>query len=381
MKTIIIVVFLIAFCLGQRLDINSDSCRKYLQKFGAADVPDGYGATKLSSSGDVKFVTGSNDVQVNLRYSDFDLFYDTTYFGLVQEDGKPASDTCLDLKLWKFTSNSYSDPIQVTDIPIIASNNFTKRWRYYTFIIPGKELGTRLVQTSNSNQFIYKGFYAIAYYVTGTDDVQYTFFFEFSVIVDRATGTSVDTVFKPLTQTATIDCLPNQICQIKTDSIIKWCTDLACDEYATPDLHFYDNFVLQQVVTTAGMNFYLTQTEVWYTGDGILKKAKIIVVDNSVKGQVIIQLRAEIVWSSVKFKVSSTLSTTQAGARRLWTDQTFYDDVIGYTEEIECIKAEGAKECPDCEQQCDAQGYANYDCSACLSSIIIAFIFVLLIVA
>ncbi|CAD8211129.1 unnamed protein product [Paramecium octaurelia] len=94
-----------------------------------------------------------------------------------------------------------------------------------------------------------------------------------------------------------------------------------------PDLHLNDQFVLQQVVTTANMNYYLTGTEVWYTGNGLNKKATIVSVNNSVKGQVIIQLNAEIAWRSVTIKVTSTLSNTQTGARRLLV-QTTYDPVV-----------------------------------------------------
>jgi hypothetical protein len=45
-----------------------------------------------------------------LRYSD-PLYNDATYFGLVKEDGKTEDSTCLDLKLWKFTSSTYADPL------------------------------------------------------------------------------------------------------------------------------------------------------------------------------------------------------------------------------------------------------------------------------
>ncbi|CAK68453.1 unnamed protein product (macronuclear) [Paramecium tetraurelia] len=368
MKTIIIVAFLVAFTLGQRLDINSENCNKYLQKFGTANNPDGTGATKLAFTGDIAFVSGSTDVKVNLRYSDVDLFNDATYFGLVQEDGKTAATTFI---LIQYKLLIYPQP---------ASNNFQKQWRYYTFTIPGKELETRLVQTTNSNQFIYKGYYAISYYAAGTDQVQYTFYFEFSVTIDRATGASVDTAFKPLSQSSTIGCTPNAACVTKADTTLKWCTDLNCTAFATPDLHLNDQFVLQQVVTTLNMNYFLTGTEVWYTGNGLNKKATIVSVNNSVKGQVIIQLKAEIAWRSVTIKVTSTLSNTQTGARRLLA-QTTYDAVSGETNELECIKAEGAEKCPDCDQECAAQGFASDSCSECSFSKIITFVFMALLLA
>ncbi|CAD8105098.1 unnamed protein product [Paramecium primaurelia] len=380
MKTIIIVAFLVALGLSQRLSINDPNCNNYLKKFGTANNPDGTGATKLAFTGDIAFVSGSTDVKVNLRYSDVDLFNDATYFGLVQEDGKTAAQTCLDLKLWKFTSNAYSDPTQITDLPITPSNNFQKQWRYYSFTIPGAQLASRLVETKNANQFIYKGFYAISYYAAGTNEVQYTFYFEFSVTVDRGTGASVDTSFKPLSQTATVGCAPNQTCNAKADTVLKWCTDLTCTSFATPDLHLNDQFVLQQVVTTAGMNYYLTGTEVWYTGNGLNKKATITSVNNNKKGEAIIQLKAEIAWSSVTIRVTSTLSDNQTGGRRLLV-QTTYDPVFGETDEITCIKAEGKETCPTCEEECSAQGFAKDGCPECSSSQIIAFVFLALMLA
>lgn len=124
MKSIIIFTLLVAIGLAQRLSINDENCNKYTDKFGTANNDDGTGATKLAFTGDVAFVAGSSDVKVNLRYSDVDLFNDKTYFGLVKEDGKPEASTCLDLKLWKYTSNTYSDPEIVNDLPITPSNNF-----------------------------------------------------------------------------------------------------------------------------------------------------------------------------------------------------------------------------------------------------------------
>ncbi|CAD8210718.1 unnamed protein product [Paramecium pentaurelia] len=325
---------------------------KLNKKFGTANSPDGPKATKLALTGDIAFVSGSTDVKINLKYSNLDLINDDTNSSITQVDGKTTTTPCLDLKLWKFTSNSYSDPVEVTDLPITP--DFQKQWRYYSFNIPKADLAKRLLKTQNTNQFIYKGFYAIAYYAAGTDQVYYTFYFEFSVTVDRATGAAVDTSFKPLSQKATVVCAP----------VLKWCTDLTCTSFATPDLHLNDQFVLQQVVTTAGMNYYLTGTEVWYTGNGLNKKATITSVNNNTKGQAIIQLRAEIAWSSVTIRVTSTLSDTQAGGRRLLV-QTTYDPVTGETDEITCIKAEGKEICPKCEEECSAQGFAEDGCPVC----------------
>ncbi|CAK64608.1 unnamed protein product (macronuclear) [Paramecium tetraurelia] len=374
MKTISIIAIIVVLQLGQvsSLSFNDPECSsKYLNKFGTANNADGSGASKIAFTGDVAFVSGTANVKVNLRYSDVELYNDTTYFARF----------VLILKYGNITSNSYADPVQVTDLTITPSNNFQKQWRYYTFTIPGTELKTRLVETSNSNQFIYKGYYALAYYAAGTDQLQYTFFFEFSVTIEKGTGAALDTSFKPLSYQSTLGCTTSSGCNVKPDTTLKWCTDLTCTAFGTPDLHLNDQFVLQQVIKTSGMSgYYLTGTEVWYTGSGLNKKASQITLNNSTPGQVIIQLKAEIAWRAVTIKVTSTLSTSQAGGRRMLV-QTEFDPVSGETEQIECIKDEGSEKCADCTQECDANGFAHDGCPSCSVFPIISICFLGLIVS
>ncbi|CAD8204227.1 unnamed protein product [Paramecium pentaurelia] len=382
----IIVFLIVLFAIGsttQRLNPSGLECNKYLEKFGTANNSDGSGATKLAFSGDVYFIPGTANLKVNLRYSDVDLFNDPKYFGLVQEDGKSAEETCLDLKLFKYTSNLYADGVEVTDLKITPSNNFQKQWRYYSFIIPGAEFSTRLVQTTNSNQFLYKGYYAIAYYAANSIQLQYTFYFEFTAIVDRNTGLS-EAAFKPLSRKATATCNPFEQCDPNGDSILKWCKDLTCTSFETPDLHLNDIFVLQQVMNTADKDeYYLVDTEVWYSGDGILKQATPLSVINNVKGQVIVQLKAEVVWNNVNVQVSSILSTSLTQGRRLLTQVT-YDTFTGLTQQIKCIKAEQTETCPSCEQECETNGFAHDGCEACSQSnlipllILISWLFIVI---
>lgn len=63
-------------------------------------------------------------MNVTLRYSDVEFYNDEKFKGLVKEDGIPQTSTCLEMKLFKFTSNSYADPIQVTDLKISNSSSF-----------------------------------------------------------------------------------------------------------------------------------------------------------------------------------------------------------------------------------------------------------------
>lgn len=74
-------------------------------------------------------------------------------------------------------------------------------------------------------------------------------------------------------------------------------------------------------------NFYLTETEAWYTSDGLNKKATIISIDNTIKGQVKILLKAEIAWRHVTIYVISTLNNALPG-RFLAITSAAFDTVL-----------------------------------------------------
>ncbi|CAD8187227.1 unnamed protein product [Paramecium octaurelia] len=95
------------------------------------------------------------------------------------------------------------------------------------------------------------------------------------------------------------------------------------------------------------MDYYLTGTQVWYTGYGLNQEATIISTHNSIKGQVLIILQANIVCSSeVTIRVTFTLSTIQE-----FEQDNILGIVHGETKEITCIKVEGEETCPTKEQE------------------------------
>ncbi|CAD8196208.1 unnamed protein product [Paramecium pentaurelia] len=102
-----------------------------------------------------------------------------------------------------------------------------------------------------------------------------------------------------------IDCAPiaGVSCNPKSQTALKYCTDLTCTQIATLDLHSNDQFVLQKVITTG---------------------ATIISVSNKQKNQVIIQLKAEILLRAVNIKEISTLSINQAGDIRILFQTPYY---------------------------------------------------------
>jgi len=66
---------------------NSLSCDVFTGKFGTTNSANGVGTTKLAFGGEVNIVNGSADALVKFRYSDDDFYNNSTFFGLVTEDG------------------------------------------------------------------------------------------------------------------------------------------------------------------------------------------------------------------------------------------------------------------------------------------------------
>ena len=117
---IITILLVIELSLVSGFSFHSIECNNYLDKFGIVDLPNGIGPSKIAFTGDVSFITGTNDAKVNVRYSDVEFFDDPIFFGFVKEDGKTEDTVCLELTLLTFTSN-YS--VEVKDLPITSSKN------------------------------------------------------------------------------------------------------------------------------------------------------------------------------------------------------------------------------------------------------------------
>lgn len=119
-------------------------------------------------SGVVSFTTGTADAVVKISYSDDKYFNDEKFFGLVTEDGQKSENTCLTLKLFKYTSDKYTDPVEVLDLPIVNEKNEATRWRAYVLNFKGSEMKARLIETETPTTYVYTGYYGLAYYLQGT---------------------------------------------------------------------------------------------------------------------------------------------------------------------------------------------------------------------
>lgn len=74
-------------------------------------------------SGNASFIWNTTDVEIKLRYSDFDYFDDPKFKGLVIEDGKTLESTCIDMKLLKNVTNDFSGEVENNDFTITQSEN------------------------------------------------------------------------------------------------------------------------------------------------------------------------------------------------------------------------------------------------------------------
>ncbi|CAD8106089.1 unnamed protein product [Paramecium sonneborni] len=182
----------------------------------------------------------------------------------------------------------------------------------------------------------------------------------------------------PVTNSINAQFYPNPIvCELKLydNSVIKWCSDITCQQYLSeiPDLHINDIFVIEQIVTfyKRAVNFYLTKPTVWYHGDGLNMKAKIMSVNNENKGKVIIQIIAQIAWRKVMINVTSFLSSKQQ-------DEESTLDISTSSDLIECIKYEGQESCAICTQECQVNGFAKDGCNYCSFSILKEFVFLVI---
>lgn len=68
----------------------------------------------------------------------------------------------MNLRLYKYTSSSFSDPV-LSDLAITSDKNDSTRWRYYVLNFKGSELKTRLVETESATLYTYTGYYGLVY--------------------------------------------------------------------------------------------------------------------------------------------------------------------------------------------------------------------------
>ncbi|CAD8204225.1 unnamed protein product [Paramecium pentaurelia] len=292
MKEIIVFIQFIVIAISQSQSNDQIDCNKYLSKFGTKESP-------LAFSGDAIYFQEFNEVQINVKYTDI-LFDDPLYFGLVQEDGKQPETTCLKLKVLSFTDTHHQSSKQLSDLKITTSNNTINKWRQYQFKIPASELQSNIID----NNIIYNGFYSFIMETKNQEAIKHEFNFDFTLTVNLPSQIQIDTSFKFQLKDQLTNINPPQ-------SKLLWCSNITCQSVLneSPFIRLNDTFVIKQVIIDSGItNQYLNNTQVWYIGYGLNKKATPIQIINTTPGQVILELKAEIVWQKISINVTSSLS-------------------------------------------------------------------------
>ncbi|CAD8149942.1 unnamed protein product [Paramecium pentaurelia] len=356
--------------LGSFIQCWDPQCNKYIEKFNKKPLMFGKIIVDLNQVPKVNVIIG---------YSDIDYFNDPDYFGLVNEDGNFSDSICFNLKIYKYTSNTYSDYLEITDLTILASNNSKKKQRYYSFTLEGEKLQQFMVKTSNSHQYIYRGFFAFVFSYRQSNNLQSINQFEIFFTINKSFTTLINQGFKSLYQINFFYNCDPLFCYFFAEKEIKFCADIKCAEYINPDLHFNDKIILYQFYQSQNeKQIYLTHPQVWYVGEGLLEQAKIISFDNTQPGQIKIELKVGIVWNGLKIQVTSSLEQVIIDGEL--SDMPTPIRVFGQTQQIYCIKAQGSESCATCDEQYLAQGYANNGCSLFGSKISMKFIILSIII-
>ncbi|CAD8128361.1 unnamed protein product [Paramecium sonneborni] len=285
MKVITLLIELLVIVLS-KIDTSID-CNKYYSKFDTKELP-------FDFKGDAILNQGSNDVQINLGYTD-NLFEDPLYFGLITADGKPRNTTCLELIIIQFGNQYHNSIGKITKFDGRSSSNPENKQRNYTLLIPKSQLSERQFQY---NSIIYQGFFSFIFESVEEAQAKYEYIFDFNITLNKTSDRSNQ---------------PEEQNNTELQGNLIWCTNWNClislDQ--SPTIYYKDIFTLKQFITPTGMSqIALTNTEVWATGNGLNKKLTPIVVNSIVPGQVKILLSAEIAWENITLIVTSYLEAT-----------------------------------------------------------------------
>ncbi|CAK58766.1 unnamed protein product (macronuclear) [Paramecium tetraurelia] len=275
---------------------NSINCNKYFSKFGTNESHNIF-------SGDAVYIQESQEVQINVNYIDA-LFEDPIYFGLVVEDGKKPETTCLKLKVLYVSKVDHQSSYLISDLPIISSNNSINQSRQYSFKIPVSQLDQNLLLNIINN--VYEGCYSIIFESANQEAFQYEFIYNFTITATKDSQKLFDTSFK-------YKILAEQANSDAPQSELYWCGDFDCISKlnVTPSILINDTFFIKQVILDSEKSKqFLKNTEVWYSGNGFNQKQEPIKINNTIPGQVILQLEATIALSKLNIKVISALSET-----------------------------------------------------------------------
>ncbi|CAD8211789.1 unnamed protein product [Paramecium octaurelia] len=181
--------------------------------------------------------------------------------------------------------------------------------------------------------------------------------------------------------TTSTNSFPQPYDPIKIETQLRLCSDLTCQKLleTTPNLHFNDFVNIQQVIKSPTyLGFGLTNTQVWFIGEGLNVEVTPIQIINSTEGQVNMLLKVNIVWKAVSIKVKSQISTTGSGpdfyTYPLSTNSSQLPEPAENDFSLGCIRPQGTEMCASCEEECNINGFSSTSCGECHRHICYGFL-------
>ncbi|CAD8047215.1 unnamed protein product [Paramecium sonneborni] len=315
----------------------SENCFDFTEKLGDKQTNPFKGTTS--------YVDGTVDLNITITYTD-SKFNDVILKGITKGENEQS---CLSLKLYKFQNNQYL--IREESSYKLNYINDGSSTRSFQFTIPSKDFVKELQLSEDGNKFQFHGYYSFDFLI-GTN-LQRVLYFDFIAGIEKTTTQNIDTNFGSLSQYLTLNCSGE--CITTATSSLQFCSDQECTKTTDKaNLYLNDQIWLKHTLTKQGTEgFYLTNPEIYFTGDKLFKKATIKEKKLNQKGFALYLIKVEIAWTPVSISAKAILSSTP-GARILRESSRLLDETqsqaVGVTSDIECVKNKDTNECIECDQ-------------------------------
>ncbi|CAK78801.1 unnamed protein product (macronuclear) [Paramecium tetraurelia] len=303
--------------------------------------------------GTTAYVDGTVDLNITITYTD-PKFTDTTLKGITKEEN---TESCLSLKLYNYQDSSKL--VRTQSSYKINNINDGSSTRAYQFTIPSKDFVKQLQISDNGTSFIFHGYYSLDFSIGSS--LQRVLYFDFLAGIERTSTNNLDTSFGSLSSKVQLDCQGS--CQTTATSTLQFCADKACTQVTDKaDLYLNDEIWLKHTLTKSGTEvYYLTNPEIYFTGDKLFKKATIQQSKLNQQGYSLYLIKVEIAWRSVTIVAKATLSST-AGSTRILDEQSRLlqqnsQQTQGLTSEVDCVKDKDSNECIDCDESLPVDNY------------------------
>ncbi|CAD8135228.1 unnamed protein product [Paramecium octaurelia] len=322
----------------------SQNCLDFTAKLGDSSTNPFKGTTA--------YIDGTVDLNITITYTD-PKFTDTTLKGITKGEN---TESCLSLKLYNYEDST--NLIRTESSYTINYINDGSSTRAYQFTIPSKDFVKQLILSDNGTSFVFHGYYSLDFIIGSS--LQRVLYFDFLAGIDRTSTDNLDTSFGSLSQKVQLDCSGD--CQATVTSSLQFCADEACTQVTDKaDLYLNDEIWLKHSLTKSGTEvYYLTNPEIYFTGDKLFKKATIQQSKLNQKGYALYLIKVEIAWRNVAIVAKATLSLTPT--LRILDEQSRLlqqtsQKAQGLTSQLDCVKDKDSDTCIECDESLPVDNY------------------------